>query len=552
MREFLKRFAPYIKGYGREFRIAILGGLCTAVCTSYSAYLIKPALDDVFIKQDLQMLNILPFLVIGAYLGKGIGIYVQAYYMNYIGQDIVRRMREKLFSHILTFEMDFFNKIRNGELLSRVTGDIDAIRSAVSNYIADFAREGVTIIGLICVVIYQSPKLAFFGLIIIPGTLFLINMMAKRIKKFSKELIGGSADITSKLTEIFNNCELIKASNSESFEAREFIQLNMYLFKVSIKAAKFNQMIVPFMEISASLMIAIIIYLGGQEVIDGNMTTGEFFSFVAAMFMVYTPLKRLTSSYTGMQSAIVAGNRIFEMLNREAKIVDGKIVLKDRIESVVFDNVGLTYDDKVALKNINLDFNLNEIIAIRGKSGSGKSSLINLLLRLYEPTSGKVLINGISSSDYTQASIRDSMAIVTQRIFIFNDTIANNVAYGNDYSEEKVIDALKKSLAWEFVARLPEGIHTKLDEAGVNLSGGQRQRISIARAIYRDPQILIFDEATSALDENTENLIKQTIELIKKDKIIIMITHRPSTLSIATKIIDIYDGEVTKVVTRAM
>lgn len=547
MKKLILQFLPYIKEHRYKFIAAMVAGIVTALCTAFIAYLVKPVLDDVFNAKNSFMLIILPIVVIFAYLGKSAGMYIQSYLMNYIGLDIVRQIRNELLEHMLKLEIDFFNKMRNGELIARITNDIEAIRNAVSNYIGDFARESVTFIALIAVVIYQSPKMAMFGIIIMGLAMIPVNIIAKKIKSRSKASMEQNSDITSKLNEIFNNAELIKASNSENIEAKYFKEANFKFFRINMKVVQQNQLVNPLMEFLGAIIVAIIIYIGGHEVINDRMTTGEFFSFVTALFMTYTPLKKLTSIYTGTQGAIAAGNRIIEILNREPKIKDGTKPIDKNIESIKFSDVSLYYDEILALKNINIDFKCNEVIALKGRSGSGKSSIVNLILRLYTPTSGNITINDIPIEKYTQKSICNNIAIVTQRIFIFNDSIAANVAYGQKIDENRMIEALKQAFAYDFVKKLPDGIYTKLDEYGANLSGGQRQRIAIARAIYRNPKVLIFDEATSALDKNTEDSIKKTIELIKKDKIIIIIAHRPSTIKLANKIIEIENGKIVNI-----
>ena len=542
MHLFLKRFLPYLRGYLRFFIISVVAGIITGVCTSLIAYLIKPVLDEVFIKKDATMLVVLPIFVVGAYIGKSVGSYIQSYFMNYIGQDIVRRIRDELLTHMLNFEMFFFNKMRGGELIARITSDIEAIRAASSNYIADLIRDSVTIVALIFVVIYQSKELSVIGLFIIPLALIPVSLISKKIKKNSKQLMEKNSDITSRLSEIFNNAEIIKINNCESIESENFKKSNFLFFKINMRLVRLNLLTSPLMEVLGASMVAIVIYIGGHEVIENSMTSGQFFSFMTALFMIYTPLKKVLSSYAAIQTAFIAGNRIFEMLDRKPSIIDGEKTLEN-IQSIRFRDVVLNYEgDKLALNGINLDFYKNEVIALKGKSGSGKSSIINLILRLYDPSSGEVLFNDLNLKNYTQQSIRDSIAVVTQRTFIFNDTIAFNVAYGLDFDENRVIESLKKAFAWDFVSSLEDSIYTKLDEFGANLSGGQRQRIAIARAIYKNPQVFIFDEATSALDEKTEELIKQTINNLKKDKIIIIVAHRPSTLSLATKIINIEEG----------
>lgn len=544
MKGFFRRFYPYIKNYYLYFFIAFLATLLTAACTAWGTYLVKPVLDDIFIKKDTQMLVFLPFLVVLAYFGKSFGMYVQMYFMNYIGLDIVRKIRDRMLGHLLKMEMEFFNKMRSGELISRITNDIGLIRASVSNFLAEFVRESLTVIGLIGVVIYQSPKLAVVGLVIMPLAIYPLATIIKKIKKISRLNQEKNSDITAKLSEIFNNVEIIKASNGEKIEEKTFTEENNKFFKLGLKATLIGQLSSPLMEFLGSIAIALVIYLGGSEVIAGKMTAGSFFSFITALFMLYTPFKRLVNIASSFQEAFVATDRIFEILDREPQIKDGHKSLHSPVAKIEFKDVYLKYDDKYALNGINVEFSKNQIIALVGKSGSGKSSLVNLILRLYEPNSGEICINGESIQSYKQESIRDNIAIVTQRIFIFNDSISANVAYGSKCDREKVIQSLKKAQAWDFVSGLPDGIDTILDEFGANLSGGQRQRIAIARAIYKDPEVLILDEATSALDSKTEEAFKGTIDSIAKDKIIILIAHRPSTIELAHKIYHFEDGKI--------
>ncbi|PAF46925.1 ABC transporter permease [Helicobacter sp. 12S02634-8] len=545
MERFLKRFYPYIRNYYGYFFIAFLATILTAACTAWGTYLVKPVLDDIFIKKDTHMLVILPFLVVLAYLGKSLGMYVQTYFMDYIGLDVVRKVRDRMLECLLALEMEFFNKIRSGELIARITHDIGLIRASVSNYLAESLRESLTVIGLVGVVIYQSPKLAVVGLVIMPLAVYPLSRIIKRIKNISKLNQEKNSDITAKLSEIFNNIEIIKASNGEELEKKNFASENHKFFKLGLKVTIIGQLSSPLMELLGSIAIAFVIYLGGSEVIEGKMSAGAFFSFITALFMLYTPIKRLVSIASAWQEALVAGDRIFEILDREPQIKDGKKELCPPIECIRVDNVSLQYAATEVLSHVNLEMHKNEIIAFVGKSGSGKSSLVNLLLRLYEVSSGCISINGTPLSAYTQKSIRDNVAIVTQRIFIFNDSIAANVAYGCDIDTDKVIYSLKKAQVWDFISSLPEGIWTILDEFGANLSGGQRQRIAIARAIYKNPEVLILDEATSALDAKTEEAIKSTIADIRKDKIIILIAHRPSTIELADKVYHFENGNIS-------
>lgn len=544
MLEFFRRFLPYIKGHLMSFGIAMLGGIIAALCTAGVTYLVKPMLDEVFINKDLLMLKLLPALLVLMYCGKAIGAFIQTYFMGYIGEDIIRVIRNEMLEKMLFLDLSFFQKNRNGELLARITNDIGLIRVAVSTIIADFVREGLTAIALISVVIYQSPKLALVSLVVVPLAIFPLSIIVRKLKKFSRKTQEKNADITSRLNEIFNNIEVIKTSSGESLELDHFKKENNEFFKINMKAFLINHMDNPTMEILGAFVVGSVILVGGHNVIGGEMSAGAFFSFTAALFMAYTPIKRLINSVIGMQSAIVASDRILEIMDQKPQIVDGEQSFEGRIEKICFDSVSFGYEEEEILHKISLEVKRNEIIALVGRSGSGKSSLISLLLRLYEPRAGKILINAEDYRNFRIRDLREQIALVNQRIFIFNDSIAHNVAYGKEVDEERVIWALKKALIWDFVSSLEQGIYSKLDEFGANLSGGQRQRIAIARALYRNPQVLILDEATSALDARTEEAFKEVITEVAKDRTIIIIAHRPSTIELAHKVYFLEEGRL--------
>ncbi|RDU74218.1 ABC transporter permease [Helicobacter anseris] len=546
MKIFYQRFWGYIKEYKIFFLIAVFGAVLSGICTAWTAHLVKPTLDDIFINKDSFMLVLVPILVILSFLGKGVGILLQTYFMNYIGLDIIKRIRNQMLEKMLEMEMGFFNSMRSGELISRITNDIGLIRMAVSNYFAQAIQEVLTAIALIVVVISNSPKLAVIGLVIMPLAIYPLSLIIKKIKNIARKNQEKNSDITSKLTEIFNNVEIIKTNNGEKIEAKNFAQQNEHFFKLGLKSAFLNQLNSPIMEFLGAIAIGLIIFLGGNEVIKGNLKPGEFFSFMTALFMLYSPIKKLVNMFSSAQEAVVASDRIFEILNRKPLIVDGKIDFEEDIVSLQIQNVSLVYEKKLALNRVNMDLKMNDIVAFVGKSGGGKSSLVNLILRLYDCTEGRICLNHQDIKDFTQYSLREKIAVVTQRIFIFNDSVLANVAYGSVVDEQKVIEALKKADAWDFVERLDSGIYTILDEFGTNLSGGQRQRIAIARAIYKNSQILILDEATSALDSKTEESIKDTIAKIAKNKIVILVAHRPSTIELANKIYHFEEGVITQ------
>ncbi len=542
--EVFKRFKSFYKEYIPQFIIAIIGMIMASVGTAVSAWLVKPVLDYIFIQKDETLLYLLPYAIIAIYFIKSLGVYLQAYFTAYIGQDIVRRFRYNQLSNILSLDMSFFHKYRSGELMSRIMGDIERIRSIVSNLIPELVREFVTIIGLLCVVIYQSPTLALFSLIVLPAAFYPLSRLAKRMRKISRTSQETSSDITSVLSQIFSNIEIVKANNAQKKELDKFGTQNDKIFKLNLKSVKTNTLVSPMMETLGSIGIAITIIIGGQQVIDGQITVGSFFSFLTALFMLYTPIKRLTAIYNQMQDAIVASQRTFELLDMSPSIVDGSLDFPSRVNSITIQDLKFSYGDKVALNGINLKIYKGQMIALVGSSGGGKSTLINLLMRFYDPDSGIILINENDISEFKLHSLRENIGLVTQRVYIFNDTIAANVAYGAPLDETKVIKALKMANAYSFVQNLDDGIYTTLSEYGANLSGGQRQRIAIARALYHDPQILIFDEATSALDNESEKEITKAIENLGQEKIVIVIAHRLTTIKNADKIAVISSGKI--------
>ena len=544
LKDVLKRFGPYFKDYIPHFIFAIIGMGLASGGTAVSAYLVEPVLNKIFVEKNEKLLYILPCAIIAIYVIKNIGTFMQAYFTAYIGQDTIRRFREKMVANLLNLDMDFFNEFRTGELISRTTNDIDRIRSIVSSIIPELTRESVTIIGLLCVVIYQSPKLAFFALVVMPVAIYPISRLAKRMKKISKQSQEKTSDITSALSEIFTNIEIIKANNAQEYEHSRFVDENNKFFRLNLKSVKIEQLVSPLMETIGSIGVAAVIIIGGKDVIDGHINMGAFFSFLTALFMLYTPLKRIVNIYNKMQDAIAASERTFFLMDKVSEIKDGQKELNEEINLIKFKGVHLSYGDKEVLKGINLEANKSEFVALVGSSGGGKSSLMNLLMRFYDVNGGEILINDTNLKDIKIHSLRQNIGLVTQRVYIFNDTVAKNVAYGREFNEDAVINALKLANAYEFVSKLDDGINTILNEFGTNLSGGQRQRIAIARALYQNPQILIFDEATSALDNESEKEITKAINNLRSKKIIFVIAHRLSTVENADKIAVLSDGKI--------
>ncbi len=544
MKQLFKQYLPYLIGYKKQFLLALFGMIAVAIGTAGTAKIIQPLLDDVFIAKNDEALIIVPLLLILVFSLKGIGQYIQTYYMSHIGLDVVKKLRNNLVKHLTYQDMQFFQTIHSGEILSRITNDIGRIQNVVTTMIPYFIREVLTIVALTGYVIYQSPKLAFYFLIIMPIALYPLSLLAKKMKKYSKLSQESTSTMTARLGEIFSNIEVIKSNSTQELESSKFEKENQSVFVYLLKQVKINALTTPIMEILGSIAIAVVIYIGSTEILEGRMSSGEFVSFAAALFMLYTPIKRISKLYNQAQDAVVANERMFELLHMKASVTSGKELLSTNIESIHFKDISLAYDATPALKNINLKAKKGETIALVGDSGAGKSSFVNLLVRFYDPSSGTISINDTNYQNFTLDSLHQKIAYVTQRIYIFNDTIAANVSYGESLDNTRVINALKKAHAMEFVEKLEDGIETLLSESGDNLSGGQRQRIALARALYKNPDILILDEATSALDNKSEALIQEALHELKSEMITFTVAHRLSTIIESDTILVFEAGQI--------
>ncbi|MDD5156455.1 ABC transporter ATP-binding protein [Sulfurimonas sp.] len=533
-----------MKDYKLQYFLVIVGIILTVSATAATAHIMKPLMDDMFVAKDEKMLYLIPFGLIGIYVVKSIGRYMQSVFTKYIGQHIIARLRETLLEKIISLDMSFLYANRSGELISRVVNDIDRIRYFVSSMLPDLLREILTAIALIAYVIYLNPILAFYSLVVMPLIIYPLILVARKLKKYAHRSQEKNADVVSRLTEVFNSSEIIKANATQKFELKRFSVENWQFFKINMKSAYVGDIVSPITEIVAAVGLAMVIFVGGREVYNNNMSVGEFTAFLTAIGLVMQPLRQIGIIYPKIQDATSASERVFEILDTQSKIVDGDKILEDDIVHIEFKNVKLKYDNTYALDDINIDINKGQNIALVGDSGGGKSTFINMLLRFYDPESGEILINGTNIKEFNQDSLKHHISLVTQRVYIFQDTLAANVAYGQEIDEKRVSEALELADASAFVDSLEDKMYTKMEEFGTNLSGGQRQRIAIARAIYKHSSLVLFDEATSALDNESEKRIQKALDEYTKDKITITIAHRLSTIKNADKILVIQKGKI--------
>ena len=544
MKQTFKRFWPYLKGYRLQYFLVFTGIVLTVSATAATAHIMKPLMDDMFIAKKEEMLYLIPLGLIGIYLIKAFGRYIQSVYMKYIGQHIVTRFRAILLNKIISLDMSFLYVNRSGELISRVTNDINRIQYFVANMFPDLVRESLTVVALVSYIIYLNPMLAMYALIVVPIVIYPLMLIAKKLKKYSHRSQNKNADVVSRLTEVFNNSEIIKANATEKFEMKRFDVQNWQFFKINMKAVYVGDLVSPIMELIGAAGLAAVIYIGGREVYNDNMTVGEFTAFLTAVGLVFDPVKKVGSIYAKIQDAIAASERVFEILDKENSIINGNMHLDTDISSVEFQNVTLSYEGAYALDNVSISIKAGENIALVGDSGGGKSTFINMLLRFYDADSGAILINGVDIKNYENDSLKHHISIVSQRIYIFQDSLAANVAYGQEIDVDRVNEALRLADASEFVSSLDEGVETMMEEFGANLSGGQRQRVAIARAIYKHSSLLLFDEATSALDNESEKRIQTALDEYAQDKITITIAHRLGTIKHADKILVMQKGAI--------
>ena len=542
MFKFLKEYFPYYKFYKKEFFFAFVGMLLVSLSTAATAYLVKPVLDKIFIQKNETMLYTLPIAIILAYFFKGVGSVLQQYYISYIGEDIVRQIRDKFLSHILNLDLDFFKKTHSGELVSRIINDINRIQSAIASQFASLIRDILMAVFLLAVVIYQNPKLAFFAVVILPFIIYPVSIISKKLKTLSKKAQTQTGKLNKHLSEIFKNIETIKAYNAKDIEIKNFTNHNLTYLKINLKTVRTQALLIPLLETLSATIAAVVIVIGGKEVINGEMSVGAFFSFMTALFMLTDPIRRISSTYSKMQDAIAANERLKEIFHLLPNVKNGVKKLNE-INNLEFRNVSLKYGTNIALNHINFATAKPNIIGLVGDSGGGKSSFVSLIERFYDVSEGEILINNKNIKEYDIKSLRDKIAYIPQNIHIFNDSIAANIAYGKEINEEKIKKALKEANLLDFVENLKDGIYTILQENGSNLSGGQKQRIAIARALYNNPDILILDEATSALDNKSEEIVMKTINNLN-NKLVFIVAHRLSTIENTNEILVFKNGEI--------
>lgn len=550
-RYLIKRLlSKYIWHYRGKFFGAFLCMILVAAATAANAWLMQPVLDDIFLSQNASMLTIVPLAVLVIALVKGAASYGQSILMRFIGQRIVTDMQAQLFNHLLYMDLNTLTKEASGRILSRFSNDITLLRRSVSSVMTGVAKEVLTLAFLIGVMLYQSATLSILAFTVFPLAIFPIVRLGKRMRKVSRRTLEELGQFTEKLDGILRGIRVIRAYQAEPFEEQRTYQRLESIFGLYIKAARTESLVSPIMEALAGIAIAAVIWYGGSQVISGETSPGAFFSFITAFIMAYKPVKSLSGLSTALQEGLASARRLFELLDQKPQITNCENAKQLAVKKghITFEDVSFNYEPKKpALHHISLDVPGGKTVALVGASGGGKSTILNLILRFYEPQSGTIKIDNQSLLDVTMESLRSHIAFVSQEITLFDDTIAANIAYGNRHaSREELIRAAKMAEAHEFIEDLPEKYDTIVGQDGLTLSGGQRQRIAIARALLKDAPILLLDEATSALDPISEKKIQAALKNLMKSRTTLVIAHRLSTVEEADLIYVLKRGKLVE------
>lgn len=549
-KEILSRLYQVIRPYRSKLIIAMLTMVFFSSFTAAQAWILKPVIDEIFVKKDITVLALLPFGIVLIFLMKAISYYVYTFLLEKVGQSVIRDMRIRIFSHIHLQPLSFFHAYPTGTLISRVISDVNLMQQAVSNALVGCLRDFFQIIFLLGLVFYLNWKLAMFTFIVLPIAAYPIITFGRIFRKLSTKTQEETAKVSDRLYETITGNRIVKAFSREKFEDDRFRDQVNRLFSVIIQDARLRSLQHPLMEFIGGVAIALIIWFGGKEVIGGTATPGTFFSFLTALIAAYEPVKGVSKINPAIQQGLAAATRVFELLDIKPEIGDkeGATTLLPFQRHIEFTNINFSYEKETrVLHDLSLTVPRGEALAIVGSSGGGKTTLTNLIPRFLDIDSGNIRIDGTDIRDVTLASLRQQIAMVTQQTILFNDTVRSNIAYGDlTATEEQIRDAAEAAHALNFIESLPNGFDTIIGEGGARLSGGERQRVSIARAILKNAPILILDEATSALDTESEREVQKALENLMKNKTTFVIAHRLSTIVNCDRIIVVKGGRIVE------
>ena len=548
-RSLYRRLLPYLRPYvWPHFVLAIACMLVFSATNGAMPVLVRYIFDDVFSGRQMALLRILPAVIIAVFVVRGLAGFWSTYLTEYVGQHLTADLRNHLNRHIQTLPLAFFNQTPTATIVSRITNDVAFVRLALTDSVASLLKDASSLVILVAVAIYQDWLLALIAFVVFPAAVWPVLMLSRRLRTVAYKGQASIGKISTLLQEAIQGHRVVKAFAREQYEADRFAAENARLVRLGLRSTTIRAVTNPMMELLAAFGIAGVVWYGGYSVSVGARTQGAFLAFLTALFLLYQPFKRLATTGMLVQQALGAAERVVELLDTPSEVDARRGRTLDRVQDAIrFEHVGFRYEREPVLHDISLEIRRGEVVALVGVSGGGKSTLADLLLRFYDPTEGRITIDGVDLREYALASLRAQMALVTQHTFLFNDTARDNIAYGDaGGSPEAIVAAARAAHAHEFIAELPSGYDTVVGELGVKLSGGQRQRLAIARALLKDAPILVLDEATSALDNESEHLVQRALETLMRNRTTLVIAHRLSTIRRATRIVVVVDGRIAE------
>ena len=549
------RLLHYVKPYWKVFLLVVCCMVIFALTEAGMAALMKPLMDGSFVERDPDTIKMMPLLIIGLFFVRGTINFLTIYGLGWISRNVIRNQRREMFARLLTLPTSFYDAHNSGQLMSKLLYDVEQVAKAASDAILIIIRDTLTIVGLLAWLIYLSGSLALIILLTVPFIGFLIYRISFRFRKISKNIQSSMGDVGHITKEVIDGHKEVKTFGAEDYETARFEKINKHNHQQRMKLIATNASNQPITIFIAALGFSGVIYVATLPDMLDQITVGTFVSFITAMLMILGPLKRLTKVNVTIQAGIAAAESVFDLMDELPEKDTGTKTMERAKGEVRYQNVDFQYEasTKKALNDISLHVKPGETIAFVGHSGSGKTTLVSLLTRFYNISSGKIYIDGIDINELTLADLRKQVSLVNQNIVLFNDSIANNIAYGRaaKVDETDIIAAAKAAHAWQFIEKLPDGLATEVGENGVLLSGGQRQRLAIARALLRDSPILILDEATASLDTEAERHIQAALEALMKQRTTFVIAHRLSTIEKADQIVVMHDGNIIETGTHA-